>query len=500
MRMGSRILWVIILGFLGGVAARSLTPSGIVGASFVLLLALASLFFIGRTRGALLLALFLFAFAGGIARMNAATLSGDPVLSAHVGEQVTLEGFVVQEPDVRDASTRVAIEADTLITKYAKDTVRAGVLVSAPPHIDIAYGDRVLAYGTLRLPERFDTGEGRQFEYPGYLASQGIEYQLSLAQLERQIEEAPRRANALKEFALKAKELYVAGERAALPEPEAGLASGITAGDKRSIGSELSADFQKVSLIHMVVLSGYNITVVLNAVARLLAWAPHSIGFGASGFVVLFFILMSGGAASAVRAGLMALLAVYAHASKRVFLASRALALVACAMVLWDPFTLVFDPSFQLSVLATIGLIVFTPLFSGWFSRIPERWGLREIVASTAGTQLAVLPLLLYQNGAFSPVALPANLLALAPTPFAMLFSFIAGAGGMIFGSGAVLLAAPAYLLLAYIIAVGQFFAGLPFASFALPAFSAWWMVGAYAILFCGAWRLHTLHQKTVNA
>src|SRR6185503_1276768 len=106
------------------------------------------------------------------------------------------------------------------------------------------------------------------------------------------------------------KNAYLAGMRATLPEPEAGLAGGITVGDKRSIGPELSAAFQRDSLVHMLVLSGYNITVVLNTTQRFLQTTPRLLQFGGTISVVLFFILMSGGAASAVRAGCMALIAV----------------------------------------------------------------------------------------------------------------------------------------------------------------------------------------------
>jgi len=478
-------LWAVVAGFLVGVFARSFFPLGISFAVWTALLAVASVFFVRTTKGAIVVALVLLAFSGGIIRMNAAVMTGDQNVTAHIGENATLEGVVVQEPDVRDSGTLISIAADTLITKYEKNSIHAGILVQAPPHASVGYGDRVRAFGTLQLPESFDTGEGRQFEYPEYLAVQGMSYQLMRAQVETA--DGDWSGNPLKAFAIGVKELYLRGEEATLPEPEAGLAGGITVGDKRSIGPELSADFQRVSLIHMVVLSGYNITVVINAVARMLMWAPQLVRFGASGFVVVFFALMSGGAASAVRAGAMALLAVYAHASKRVFLASRALGVVALGMVLYNPFTLAFDPSFQLSALATIGLIMFTPIFSTWLRRVPERFGIREILSSTAGTQLAVLPFLLYQNGMLSVVALPANLLALAPVPFAMLFSFAAALGGMLFGSYATPLAAPAYLLLAYIIAVGKFFAGLPFAAVSLPVFSAWWMFAAYAALFCGA-------------
>src|ERR1700733_6080508 len=128
----------------------------------------------------------------------------------------------------------------------------------------------------------------------------------------------------------------------------------------------------------------------------------------------------------------MALVAVFARATHRVYLGERVLAFVSLAMVAWNPWTLAFDPSFQLSALATLGLILFTPIFSRWLVKVPEQFGAREILASTCSTQLMVAPLLLYQNGTLSIVSLPANLLALLPVPWAMFFSLISGVGGIL--------------------------------------------------------------------
>ncbi len=494
--MGSRILYAIIGGFLVGVFARSFVPLGLAFASFAVSLGLVALalgyFDTSKYKKYLLITTALFAFAGGIARMHISTLSGDSVLTAHIGQKVTLEGIVSDEPDVRDGGVHVSVAVERLVAS-SMIPVYAGVLAFAPPHVAVAYGDRVHVSGTLQLPQAFDTGLGRQFNYPAYLGKDGVGYELTFAQIQKT---GSNEGNVLKAWAIETKQLYLRGEEAALPEPEAGLAGGITVGDKRSIGPELSADFQRVSLIHMVVLSGYNITVVINAVARVLAWAPRYLRFGASGAVVVFFILMSGGAASASRAGLMALLAMYARVSGRVFLATRALGVVTLAMVAWNPWTLAFDPSFQLSALATLGLISFTPVFEKYLQWVPERFALREIAASTLATQLAVVPLLLYQNGNLSVMALPANLLALAPVPLAMFFSFIAALGGIFLGPLAVVVGVPAYLLLAYIIGIARFFASLPFASLAIPAFSAWWMFLAYAILFGGLWIIKRLASK----
>jgi competence protein ComEC len=278
------------------------------------------------------------------------------------------------------------------------------------------------------------------------------------------------------------------GEAAVLPEPEAGLAGGITVGDKRSIGTKLAADFQKVGLMQMVVLSGYNITVVANFAARLLVWTSRYVQCGAGIFVVIFFILISGGASSAVRAGLMAVLAMYARVSGRTYDSLRALAVTAFIMVAWNPFILAFDPGFQLSVLAMLGLTLFTPRIAAHCSWITERYALREIVSSTIATQLTVLPLLLYQDGTLSILAIPANILAMVPVPLAMLSSCIAAVGGMLLDAYAVPIAYPAYLLLDYIIAVARFFSSLPFSSVSVGIFSIWWVLVSYGALITGAW------------
>ena len=498
---GSRLLWAVILGFLAGVLVRSFVPLGLSYALFlsavtgVLLLAL---FFFDRERFRMgtVIAIGVFAFAIGIVRMNTAILPSDPVLQTHIKQHVTLTGYVFAEPDVREAGTRISIRSASITIGSSTAPVHAGVLAVLPPHTHVAYGDEVHVSGTLRTPTAFDTGLGRSFNYPAYLAVSGITYQLSSAHIDAI---SGNSGNAIYTQVISIKESFIRGLGAVLPEPESGLAAGITVGDKRSIGPQLSADFQRASLIHMLVLSGYNITVILNAATYLTGWLPRIAQFGMSGFVVVFFMLLSGGASSAVRAGLMALIAVYARQHGRTYLALRAIGLVAVVMALWNPYIVAFDPSFQLSALATIGLVAFTPIFATRMQWVTKRWGLREVAASTLGTQLVVLPLILFQSGQLSLVALPANILALAPVPFAMLVSSIAALLGIVFGSTATLLVLPAYILLAYIITITHFFGSLPFAAVTLGAFSAWWLAGAYAILFL-VWHFYNKKKSDLEA
>ncbi|MBI2030881.1 ComEC/Rec2 family competence protein [Candidatus Kaiserbacteria bacterium] len=484
--MGSQLLWSATVGFLAGVLARSFVPLGPTYALFLtvitgVLLAVLYLYDRPHVRIGIIVAIACLAFAGGIMRMNVAILPMDPGAHAHIGERVTVTGYVFAEPDVREKNTRISVRAHTLTSTAGSSTIHAGILAVLPPHTHVAYGDEIVVSGTLREPESFDTTLGRVFNYPAYLAVSGISYQLTSAHIDTIGENSGNAAYAL---VIRIKEVYLNGLHRALAEPYAGLAGGITVGDKRSIGEDLSEDFQRASLIHMLVLSGYNITIVINAAASIFSWMPRVAQFGMSGLVVLFFMALSGGASSAVRAGSMALIAVYARQNGRIYLPLRVIALVAAAMALWNPYIVAFDPGFQLSALATIGLVAFTPIFAARMPWITEAWGLREICCSTIATQLTVLPLLLYQNGQLSLVALPANILALAPVPFAMFASFVAALGGIFSDTLAVLIGLPAYVLLSYIIAVTRFFASLPFASVSIQAFGFGWLVGAYAILF----------------
>ncbi|MDO8514536.1 MAG: ComEC/Rec2 family competence protein [bacterium] len=478
--IASHILWAIVGGFLLGVFARSFVSLGNAFVLFLLLLAggsmLLALLERAKMRGLVVAAVALTACASGILRMDAAGLHGAAELTSRIGETITIEGRVIDEPDVRDSNVRLHM-----------DTGDVGVLVVAPPHTEVRYGDIIRTKGKLDLPETFDTNDGRQFNYPMFLAKDGILYTLSFAEVDV-TGHGP--TNPLKVAAIRTKQKYLEGLHRVLPEPESGLAGGITVGDKRGVGKEFSNIFITVGLVHIIVLSGYNITLVMNAVGIFFSRTPRLVQLGASALIMVLIVLMAGAPASASRAGTMALLPLIARMTGRLYLALRALGVVALAMVLWNPFILTFDPGFQLSVLATLGLVLFSPVFTTWLPWIPEKFALREIAAATLGTQTSVLPLLLYQNGLLSLVALPANLLALVAVPYAMFASVIAAIGGIIAGPLAIPVAAPALALLWYILGVAKFFASLPFAAVSVSAFSVWWVFIAYALMFGGLWFL----------
>jgi len=197
---------------------------------------------------------------------------------------------------------------------------------------------------------------------------------------------------------------------------------------------------------------------------------------------------IAGLSATAIRAMLMALIALYARATNHTYAAGRALFFVIFLMLLWNPLYLVFDPGFGLSVVATAGLIWLAPIIEmllGERGASISFW--KSAVATALAAQIAVLPLLLYQTGNLSLVSIPANIVAALIVPVAMAFSYLAGFGGMLFGFFApilsIILGIPAYLASAGLIWIAEASAALPFAAFILPAFPFWLVLVAYGAL-----------------
>jgi competence protein ComEC len=458
--------WASVSGFLVGVALASQLHSSLPVAAFLGLLALALFVLSPRHLAASFFSVFVIF---GLWRADM-PVPRDPALDALLGTEVTLSGVVVAEPDERERSTRLTVELES----------GARVLVIVSNYTGVAYGDRIDARGELGLPQRFEAGEGRTFDYPSYLALSGIAYMLSFAEIERT---GAGEGSRLVAAAVALKRRYVDGLEQVLGEPHAGLAAGITAGDKRGLGKELSETFRVVGLTHIVVLSGYNIMIVIALFERLLATCRARTRFVIGVSVAVFFVLMTGFASASVRAASMASIALFARATGRTYDALRALGIVATGMVAVNPRTLLFDPGFQLSVIATWGLVSISPLLESRLERITERFGLRSIVASTIGTQIAVLPILLFQSGTLSFVSLPANILVLPVVPLAMLASFISGVAGAIAGGLAVIVGAPAYVLLSYVIEAAQALSVIPYAAVPVPPFPFALVVLVYVFL-----------------
>ncbi len=382
---------------------------------------------------------------------------------------ITRMGTVMEHPDIRDASVRVVLETEEEHER---------VLVSLPVGTRLSYGDRVTVSGTIQVPGVFETDSGRIFNYTAYLRRQGILRHISFASVHM----TTPASFSLKGALFQLRDSTESRLRSVVPEPESSLVLGMLMGGKSGLGTGLTNIFTRAGIIHIVVLSGYNITIIAESVRLLLMRAPVFVRAWWSGITVILFVVMAGADASAVRAGCMAVIALTARATGRPYGALRALALTVLAMVLWNPLILLYDPGFILSVCATLGVILLTDPISGKLMVI--RWSfLKEIVATSLAAYCAVLPYLAYQIGAVSSVALVVNPLTLPFVPLAMLLGAITGVLAFVNVPFALLSAFPLILLLRTLITLARLFSELPFASITVPAWSGVVIALIYGVL-----------------
>lgn len=414
-------------------------------------------------------------------------------LTAAEGKYTSVEGVVGRDPDKRDTSTFLTIDVGS-VNGVPSD---GRVLMLASKYADVAYGDRVRAEGKLEVPSSFDTDTGRTFDYRHYLLAQGITHEMRFGKLTVL---AHKEGNPVFAVLFSVKHFLTAGIERALPEPESALAGGLLLGDKRSLGDKITESFRRAGVVHIIVLSGYNVSVIISAVLYVaLRFLSKRFALAFAALAVIAFAIMTGASETTVRAGAMALVALFAKATNRPADGVRILLMTAAGMAVWNPYLVLYDLSYQLSVLATLGLVLFSDPIAKRIPYVPDTLALREIVATTIATQLTVLPLLIFSIGQISLVSLFTNILVLPAIPLAMLASFVAGLAAL----GSYVLAFPAtalaYATLHYIISVSVWAGNLPFSAVQVPLEVSSLALSVLAFLYAGVFFLWVLKRKALG-
>ncbi len=438
-------------------------------------------------RQLLLLGLMLFACGLGLGRICISNLNKESELKQYVSKQISARGIVVDEPDVREHNTRLTVRLDEIVIASTTQKVHEKIIVSVPIHPEYVYGDLVSVTIQLVEPKNIESEEGRIFDYVHYLRVRDIWYTSKFTRIHRI---SHGHGSSVKNVLFNIKHHFTNSINRVIPQPESSLLAGLLIGTKQSLGKDLLTEFSRAGVSHVVVLSGYNIAIVAESIMALLIFLPSTIAFGIGCVSILLFTILAGGGASAIRAAIMVLVALFAKKTNRTYTASRAFAIAVVGMLVWNPLLLAFDPSFQLSALATIGLIFVSPFFAPYLTRVTEKYGLREIVSSTIATQVIVLPFLIYNTGVLSLVSLPVNILILGTVPLTMLLGFITGSVGLISMYLAFIPALPTILLLWYQLTIVHIGATFPFGAVVLPAFSFGVLIFVYVLIFLGLYFL----------
>ncbi len=234
------------------------------------------------------------------------------------------------------------------------------------------------------------------------------------------------------DVALSVRDGFADSVRKTVEEPGASLGVGFLLGQKSALSADLQEALKVAGLTHIVVASGYNLTILVRIGRRLFDKVSKYLATVVSGSLIVGFIGMTGLSPSMTRAGLVAGLSLWAWYFGRKFHPITLLGFAAALTVLWNPSYAWGDIGWLLSFCAFAGVMIIAPLVQAYFFGDKKPPLALQILIETTAATIATVPIIIAVFGTFSNVALLANLLLLPFIPITMFFTAIAGIGGIL--------------------------------------------------------------------
>lgn len=364
------------------------------------------------------------------------------VVDARLNYEKKIDGLV----ESKNATTTLIIDSDVTrsVSKFVfmATDIKNGerYKVTAPPNVEIQFGDCIQMVGNVTVPKVKEVGEDGSlynFPYREYLAKDNVYLLMMVKNMEHVSLCNPlSKYSKLKLFFILQKDKLTQIFLTRYEQPYAGLVAGVLVAGKGLLDSESLELFKMTSLSHVVVLSGSNVSLILVCIKMLVDkfffWRKEKgVVIKVLQKIIIFisvwaFVLLTGGGAPIYRAVVSAYcgLILFTEKTSQVY----ALFVVIFIMTMISPFQTLYDPSFHLTCAATFGLILCTKPIDEWMRlsrlRFIPSW-LREIISVTLATQVFVFPYIVYMTASFSSVFLLSNVLVLPIIPLIMFLGFL---------------------------------------------------------------------------
>jgi competence protein ComEC len=332
--------------------------------------------------------------------------------------KIALTGKIITEPVIKNNRQQFILETSQLNNNPIKEKT----FVYAPLLNDLKYGDIVELSGKLQIPPSA-TFPGN-FDYGKHLNRQNI-YTLFYASDFELLNQKP---SLIKSFALKMKNDISNKLTNFLKLPYSSILKAMLIGDKSSLEQETKNIFVNTGLIHILVVSGLHVgfCVVIFIFLFKLFNLPLKYVYLLTIPAIFFYTIMTGANPPAIRASVMASCILLSLVLNREPLIYNAIALSALIILIFNPQEL-FTASFQMSFLATLGIIYLYPKINNVFGQIKNKYlkWFWNVASVTLSAQIALIPILIFYFGKLSVISFIANILIVPVVGFIIGLSFI---------------------------------------------------------------------------
>ena len=477
----SKVFTILSLSFIGGVFGASFYYPGVIDREFIYLFFVTAIIILAVShesrRATLVGSAFLF-FTLGIFLTSTRLTTIKNINQA--GQEFSGLVEVADDPAIQGQAQKMTVASMKNISEK--------FLLTTGYYPDYRYGDELWVKCQLEIPQNFSG-----FDYQMFLAKDGVYYICNRPKIESLGKNS---GNKFFASVIAVKNNFNATIMRLMPSPQSGLLSGLLIGGSGLMSKTYQNYFSLTGTTHIVAVSGYNVTIVAEYLMILGIfiglWRGQAFWFAAIG--IALFVILTGLPASAVRAGVMGILLIWAMKNGRLANAQNAILFAAVVMLLLNPLLLRWDVGFQLSFLATLGIVYVYPIFNEFVvKKIGRNLSvITETLFLTLSAQAFVLPILMTNFSKLSLVSPLANVLVLPIIPFTMLLGFLAILFSFAIPPVGQILAWLAYLPLKYEMAVIQFLASLKYAAVDINSFSWWGIAIWYIILLLVIYKLKT--------
>jgi competence protein ComEC len=488
----SKILFFLCVSFISGIFLESVIKIPQIFVCGILILGIILIFsdFFYKKLGFVVGFCLLFLVIG-ILRMQISefNIASDKLSKLNGKGQITMTGIISDEPDVRDVSQKLKVKVN--LPFKAGNSI---VLVTAPRYPEYEYLDKIKVAGKMETPMVTD-----DFNYKDYLLKDHIYSVINFSKIE-----LISRKHSYDIFSYFYEKILFLKEKLSqsiqnnFSPPHSLILEGIILGNNKNMTQDLRDKLNITGLRFLTAISGVHVIILSAILVALLLFLGFSRNwsFYTSIIFIWLYVVITGFTASGIRAATMGSIFIFAEIFGRQNTSSRTIVLTASFMLLQNPLLLIYDIGFQLSFMASLGIIYLKPSISYFLKSIfKEKFKeLLDIISVTFTAQIFTLPLMVYNFGMVSLIAPITNILILPVMPWILSFGFLFSICAAISKFLGWVFFLPCYFFIGYFLKVMDLFSQ-PWMGKSVANVSYIWLLTTYFVIIFITWFLNIKYR-----